>query len=84
MGEGAGVLVLKRLSDALTHGDRVRALVHCVGLANDVEGSLLAPSREGQLRAMTGAYRAAGWRPGDVDLRRSTRAPSSFPCQRSI
>ena len=68
VGEGAGVLVLKRLADALSHGDRIRALVHSVGLSNDVEGSLLAPSREGQLRAMTGVYREAGWRPGDVDL----------------
>ena len=65
VGEGAGVLVLKRLADALSHGDRIRALVHSVGLSNDVEGSLLAPSREGQLRAMIGVYRAAGvaaWR----------------------
>ena len=68
VGEGAGVLVLKRLSDALAHGDRIRAVVRSVGLSNDVEGSLLAPSREGQLRAMHGAYRAAGWRPRDVDL----------------
>ncbi|MBW2453374.1 MAG: acyltransferase domain-containing protein [Deltaproteobacteria bacterium] len=68
VGEGAGVLVFKRLSDARAHGDHIRALVHGVGLSNDVEGSLLAPSREGQLRAMTGVYRAAGWRPGEVDL----------------
>ena len=68
VGEGAGVLVLKRLSDARAHGDRIRALVHSVGLSNDVEGSLLAPSREGQLRAMSGVYRAAGWRPSDVGL----------------
>jgi len=68
VGEGAGVLVLKRLSDALEHGDRIRAVVKSVGLSNDVEGSLLAPSREGQLRAMRGAYEAAGWSPSDVDL----------------
>ena len=60
VGEGAGVLVLKRLSDARRHGDRIRAVIHSVGLSNDVEGSLLAPSREGQLRAMRGAYQAAG------------------------
>jgi len=68
VGEGAGVLVLKRLSDAREHGDRIRAVIHSVGLSNDVEGSLLAPSREGQLRAMQGAYRAAGWSPNQVDL----------------
>ena len=68
VGEGAGVLVLKRLSDAIEHGDRVRAVVKSVGLSNDVEGSLLAPSQEGQLRAMRGAYQAAGWQPSEVDL----------------
>ncbi|MEE2669545.1 MAG: beta-ketoacyl synthase N-terminal-like domain-containing protein [Gemmatimonadota bacterium] len=68
VGEGAGILVLKRLSDARQQGDRVRAVIHSVGLSNDVEGSLLAPSREGQLRAMRGAYQAAGWTPGQVDL----------------
>ena len=68
VGEGAGVLVLKRLSDARQHGDRIRAVIHSVGLSNDVEGSLLAPSREGQLRAMHGAYEAAGWTPNQVDL----------------
>ena len=68
VGEGAGVLVLKRLSDARRQGDRIRAVIHSVGLSNDVEGSLLAPSREGQLRAMQGAYRAAGWTPSQVDM----------------
>ena len=68
VGEGAGVLVLKRLSDARRQGDRIRAVIHSVGLANDVEGSLLSPSREGQVRAMQGAYRAAGWTPSQVDL----------------
>ena len=68
VGEGAGVLVLKRLSDARRHGDRIRAVIHSVGLSNDVEGSLLAPSREGQLRAMQGAYKAAGWTPSQVDV----------------
>ena len=68
VGEGAGVLVLKRLRDAREHGDRIRAVIHSVGLSNDVEGSLLAPSREGQLRAMRGAYRAAAWTPSQVDL----------------
>ena len=62
------MLVLKRLSDARQHGDRIRAVIHSVGLSNDVEGSLLAPSREGQLRAMQGAYRRAGWTPSQVDL----------------
>lgn len=68
VGEGAAVLALERLDDALAHGHRVLALVRGTGLSNDVEGRLLAPSSEGQLRAMRTAYAAAGWIPGDVEL----------------
>ncbi len=68
VGEGAGIFVLKRLDDALRDGDRVQAVIAGVGLSNDVGGSLLAPSSEGQLRAMTAAYREAGWEPQHVDL----------------
>ena len=39
-----------------------------IGLSNDIHGDLLAPSSEGQLRAMRAAYEQAGWRPDDVDL----------------
>jgi acyl transferase domain-containing protein/3-hydroxymyristoyl/3-hydroxydecanoyl-(acyl carrier protein) dehydratase len=68
VGEGAGIFVLKRLDDALRDGDRVHAVIAGVGLSNDVGGGLLAPSSEGQVRAMTAAYSEAGWQPQDVDL----------------
>ncbi len=68
VGEGAGIFLLKRLDDALRDGDRILAVIAGVGLSNDVGGSLLAPSSEGQLRAMRAAYREAGWSPADVDL----------------
>lgn len=68
VGEGAGVVVLKRLSDALRDGDTIHALIRGVGLSNDIEGNLLAPSSEGQLRALRSAYRRAGWTPDMVDL----------------
>ncbi|HZY84853.1 MAG TPA: beta-ketoacyl synthase N-terminal-like domain-containing protein, partial [Gemmataceae bacterium] len=68
VGEGAGVFLLKRLDDALRDGDVVLAVIAGVGLSNDVGGGLLAPSSEGQLRAMHAAYRAAGWSPHDIDL----------------
>ena len=44
------------------------ALVAGIGLSNDCRGDLLAPSTEGQLRAMRLAYQKAGWSPADVDL----------------
>src|SRR5579883_1102853 len=68
VGEGAGMFVLKRLGDALAAGDRVYGVIRGAGLSNDVGGSLLAPSTEGQLRAMRQAYAQAGWRPGEVDV----------------
>jgi PfaB family protein len=68
VGEGAGMFVLKRLDDALRQGDHVYGIVAAVGLSNDVDGGLLAPSSEGQLRAMRAAYERAGWDPHDVDL----------------
>ena len=68
VGEGAGMVVLKRLEDALRDGDRIYAVIRGIGLSNDVGGSLLAPLTEGQLRAMWAAYTQAGWMPHDVDL----------------
>ena len=68
VGEGAGIVVLKRLADARAHGDRVLAVIRAVGLSNDTRGNLLAPDSAGQLRAMEHAYRQAGWAPADVDL----------------
>ncbi len=68
VGEGAGVFVLKRLSDAIDQGDTILGLIAGVGLSNDVDGGLLAPSTEGQLRALRAAYEQAGWEPDAVDL----------------
>jgi len=68
VGEGCGMVVLKRLEDALEHGDQIYALIRATGVSNDQRGNLLAPDAEGQVRAMRAAYDAAGWQPTDVDL----------------
>ncbi len=68
VGEGAGMFVLKRLADAVSHGDHIYGIVAGIGLSNDVHGDLLAPDSEGQVRAMRQAYEQARWTPGDVDL----------------
>jgi acyl transferase domain-containing protein len=68
VGEGAGMVVLKRLEDALRDQDPVYGLIHAVGLSNDMRGNLLAPDSEGQLRAMRSAYETCGWSPHDIDL----------------
>ena len=68
VGEGTGILVLKRLDDALRDQDTIHAVIKGIGLSNDMRGNLLAPDSEGQVRAMKSAYEAAGWSPVDVDL----------------
>ncbi len=68
VGEGAGMFILKRLSDAINHRDVIHGVIAGIGLSNDIEGNLLAPASEGQLRAMRAAYQKAGWKPADVDL----------------
>jgi 3-oxoacyl-(acyl-carrier-protein) synthase/3-hydroxymyristoyl/3-hydroxydecanoyl-(acyl carrier protein) dehydratase len=67
VGEGAGFIALKRLDDAIRDNDRIYALIHGSGLTNDIGGNLLAPDTEGQVRAMSLAYKDAGWSPFDVD-----------------
>ncbi len=66
VGEGAGILALKRLEDAQAHGDTIYGIIRSVGLSNDTRGNLLAPDTEGQLRAMEQAYKEAGWKPHDI------------------
>ncbi len=68
VGEGAGILVLKRLEDALAHKDTVYGVIGGIGLSNDMGGNLLAPESQGQLRAMKDAYARAGWSPDWVDF----------------
>lgn len=68
VGEGCGLVVLKRLEDALSQGDKIYGLIKGVGLSNDIEGSLVAPSSEGQIRSLRQAYAASGLQPWDIDL----------------
>ena len=68
VGEGAGILVLKRLEDAVKHSDEIYGVIRGIGLSNDIKGNLLAPDIDGQIRAMESAYAAAGWSPDHVDI----------------
>lgn len=69
LGEGLGVVVLKRLSDALADGDRIYSLVHGVGQSSDGKGySLLAPSEKGETLAIQRTYDATGIDPETVTL----------------
>ncbi|MGW2197550.1 beta-ketoacyl synthase N-terminal-like domain-containing protein [Streptosporangium sp. NPDC001682] len=67
-GEGCGVVVLKRLSDAQRDGDRILALV--IGSAVNQDGhtnGIMAPCGEAQEHVMIRACRQAGVAPSTVD-----------------
>ncbi|MFD7630905.1 beta-ketoacyl synthase N-terminal-like domain-containing protein, partial [Streptomyces sp. NPDC059851] len=64
IGEGTGVVVLKRLADAERDGDRVYAVIRGTGVSSDGRGSgLVNPDPAGQARAVRAAWRAAGLDP---------------------
>ncbi|MEC7847359.1 MAG: SDR family NAD(P)-dependent oxidoreductase [Gemmatimonadota bacterium] len=69
LGEGVGVVALKRLADAERDGDRIYAVIKGVGSSSDGKGqAVYAPSPEGQARALRVAYRNAGVTPDTVGL----------------
>ncbi|MFE9019637.1 beta-ketoacyl synthase N-terminal-like domain-containing protein [Streptomyces sp. NPDC007808] len=64
-GSGAGVLVLRRLEDALADGDPVRAVIRGTAVTNDGAGKVgfTAPGVAQQTAAITEAWAAAGLEP---------------------
>ncbi|MCP3063711.1 SDR family NAD(P)-dependent oxidoreductase [Myxococcus sp. K38C18041901] len=66
-GEGAGVVVLKRLSEALAAGDPVLAVIRGTAVNQDGRSNgLTAPSRPAQERVIESALRQGGVAPLDV------------------
>ncbi|MGH8896022.1 MAG: beta-ketoacyl synthase N-terminal-like domain-containing protein, partial [Egibacteraceae bacterium] len=64
IGEGAGMVVLKRLVDAERDGDRVYAVIRGVGVASGGRASgLMKPQVDRQVLALVRAWRAAGLDP---------------------
>ncbi|MES0872718.1 beta-ketoacyl synthase N-terminal-like domain-containing protein [Sinimarinibacterium thermocellulolyticum] len=69
LGEGSGMLVLKRLADAEAAGDRIYAVIKGIGTASDGKAKgLLAPRLEGEVLALRRAYESSGIDPLTVDL----------------
>ncbi|HET6737081.1 type I polyketide synthase [Mycobacterium sp.] len=67
-GEGCGVAVLKRLTDALRDGDRVLAVVRGSAVNQDGRSNgLMAPNPAAQMAVLRTAYANAGVQPRDVD-----------------
>src|SRR5512136_604043 len=69
VGEGIGMVMLKRLEDAERDGDRIYAVLRGIGASSDGRfKSIYAPRPEGQSRALRRAYEAAGFEPASVGL----------------
>jgi acyl transferase domain-containing protein/NAD(P)-dependent dehydrogenase (short-subunit alcohol dehydrogenase family) len=69
LGEGLGMLVLKRLADAERDGDHIYAVIKGIGSSSDGKGNAIyAPRTEGQQQALRRAYADAGITPDTVEL----------------
>ncbi|HVF62225.1 MAG TPA: amino acid adenylation domain-containing protein [Thermoanaerobaculia bacterium] len=67
-GSGAGVVVLRRLADALADGDRIDAVILGSAINNDGAGKVgfTAPSVDGQAAVIAAAQRQAGVDPATI------------------
>ncbi|TNV58304.1 type I polyketide synthase, partial [Corallococcus exiguus] len=66
-GEGAGVVGLMRLEDAVSAGLKVRAVIRGAGLSSDGRSSSAnVPRADGQVAAMEACYAAAGVEPASI------------------
>ena len=67
--EGAAIVALMRLRDAMDARVPIHGVLRAVGLSNDGRsGGFLAPAEAGQVRAMHSAYAQAGFGPETVSL----------------
>lgn len=67
-GAGAGIVVLKRLADALADGDTIHAVIRGAAINNDGAGKAgyTAPSVDGQVEAIATAQMLAGVEPRSI------------------
>jgi acyl transferase domain-containing protein len=67
-GSGGGIVVLKRLQDALAEGDRIHAIIKGTAINNDGTGKIgyAAPSIDGQARMLASAFATAEISPETV------------------
>ncbi|WP_291130769.1 type I polyketide synthase [Dysgonomonas sp. UBA7698] len=69
LGEGIGVLVLKRLADAECDGNKIYAVIKGMGGSSDGKSlGMTAPNRKGQIKALQRAYQNAGILPSQVEM----------------
>ncbi|MBN1958176.1 MAG: acyltransferase domain-containing protein, partial [Desulfuromonadales bacterium] len=69
LGEGLGVVVIKRLADAERDGDKIYAVVRGIGASSDGRGAAIyEPDAKGQAKALKRAYEQAGVTPDSIEL----------------
>ncbi len=69
LGEGLGILLLKRLEDARRDKDRIYAVIRGMGTSSDGKGqAIYAPSIAGQTASLTQAYDSTGMTPDTIEL----------------
>ena len=69
IGEGVGMIALKRLEDAERDGDKIYALIKGIGSSSDGRfKSIYAPRPSGQVKALKRAYQDAGFDPRTCGL----------------
>ena len=69
LGEGVGLVALRRLEDAERDGDSIYAVIRGLGASSDGTGTAIyAPKSSGQARALRRAYETAGYSPRTVEL----------------
>jgi polyketide-type polyunsaturated fatty acid synthase PfaA len=84
IGEGLGMLVLRRLEDAERDGQRIYAVIRGIGASSDGRyKSIYAPRLEGQVLALRRAYEEAGVPPSSVGLveAHGTGTPTGDPVE---
>ena len=84
VGEGLGMLVLKRLEDAERDKDNIYAVIKGVGSSSDGRAkSIYAPRAEGQAKAIRRAYEQAGFTTDTVSLieAHGTGTPAGDPAE---
>jgi acyl transferase domain-containing protein/acyl carrier protein/NAD(P)-dependent dehydrogenase (short-subunit alcohol dehydrogenase family) len=69
LGEGLGIVVLKRLEDAERDGDNIYAVIKGIGASSDGRGSAIyEPNAKGQAKALLRAYEQGNVTPDTIEL----------------
>ncbi|MBW4572060.1 MAG: acyltransferase domain-containing protein [Tolypothrix carrinoi HA7290-LM1] len=69
LGDGIGMVVLKRLEDAERDHDKIYGIIRGIGTSSDGHAkSIYAPRFEGQVKALKRAYQQAGLSPKQIQL----------------